>query len=239
VTTLFISDLHLCDERPRGNEIFVEFLRSDASGAAALYILGDLLEYWIGDDTLDRHPPVFMAAMRALSDSGVPVFVMHGNRDFLLGTRFAAACGCTLIADPTLITLGETRTLLMHGDTLCTDDVAYQTFRRQVRDPRWQQQFLALPWEQRVSTAKSVRAESQLQTAAKADYITDVNADAVRLAMRAAGVSQLIHGHTHRQAIHSFDLDGAAARRIVLGDWYEHGSVLKYDDTDGFRFVTL
>lgn len=236
--TLFISDLHLCDERPRAGEIFLEFLRSKARGAQALYILGDLVEYWIGDDALDRHPPAFVAPLRALSDGGVPVFLMRGNRDFLLGDRFAAACGLSLLDDPTLITLNGTPTLLMHGDTLCTDDVAYQAFRRQVRDPRWQLQFLALPWEQRVNAAKSVRAESQAQTAVKADYIMDVNADAVRQAMRGAGVSQLIHGHTHRPAMHSFDLDGTPARRIVLADWHERGNVLQHDE-NGFRFVTL
>jgi UDP-2,3-diacylglucosamine hydrolase len=203
-----------------------------------VYILGDLLEYWVGDDTLSRDPPGFVAALRALTALGVPTFLMHGNRDFLLGAQFADATGCQLIDDPTVIALFGTPTLLMHGDTLCTDDTAYQTVRAQVRNPKWQQQVLSQTWEQRIALAQRYRSESQKQTRDKPEYITDVNQQAVEAAMRAANVTRLIHGHTHRPAVHEFVLDGRSAQRFVLPDWYENGGVLEWDE-NGYRMLTL
>ena len=238
MTVYFLSDLHLCDERPQSATSFIKFLNGPARRAEAVYILGDLLEYWIGDDTLIRDPPHFIEALHATAQHGVPLFLMHGNRDFLLGPQFAAATGCRLIEDPTVISLFGTRTLLMHGDTLCTDDVAYQAMRTQVRDPKWQQQVLAQPWEQRIALARRYRDESQKQTRAKPEYITDVNQHAVENAMRRADVTRLIHGHTHRCAVHEFVLDGRSARRIVLPDWYESGGVLEWNE-NGYRMITL
>ena len=238
MTVYFLSDLHLSDERPHISALFVDFLSGPALNAHAVYILGDLLEYWVGDDTLTRDPPGFAGALRALADHGVPSFLMHGNRDFLLGPQFARVTGCQLINDPTTISLFGTPTLLMHGDTLCTDDVAYQNMRAQVRDPKWQQQVLAQTWEQRVALAQRYRGESQKQTQLKPEYITDVNQQAVEAAMRAAKVTRLIHGHTHRSAVHDFMLDGQHAQRIVLPDWYENGGVLEWNER-GYRMITL
>ena len=238
MTVYFLSDLHLSDERPHISGLFVDFLSGPALHAQAVYILGDLVEYWVGDDTLVRDPPSFIPALRTLTRQGVPVFVMHGNRDFLLGTQFADLTGCQLINDPTSISLFGTATLLMHGDTLCTDDVAYQTMRAQVRDTKWQQQVLAQTWEQRVALAQSYRGESQKQTLLKPEYITDVNQQAVENAMRAAKVTRLIHGHTHRCAVHEFMLDGRYAQRIVLPDWYTSGGVLEWNER-GYQMITL
>ena len=234
----FLSDLHLCDERPQISALFVDFLNGPALKAQAVYILGDLLEYWVGDDTLTRDSPGFVSALRTLTDHGVPTYLMHGNRDFLLGAQFAATTGCQLIEDPTIISLFGTPTLLMHGDTLCTDDVAYQNMRAQVRDKQWQQQVLAQSWEQRVALAQHYRGESQKQTRAKPEYITDVNQQAVENAMRTANVTRLIHGHTHRSAVHEFMLDDQPAQRIVLPDWYENGGVLKWGER-GYQMITL
>ena len=225
--TLFISDLHLSDERPEITALFSLFLQNDAARANALYILGDLFEVWLGDDTvLPAYQPV-IDGIRALTASGVPVYVMHGNRDFLIGERFAQLSGCQLLEDPTVIELDGKRTLLMHGDTLCTDDVEYQRFRSQVRNPDTQRQFLALPINERIAVAKHYRQESRERSRSKAEEIMDVNQGAVMDIMRRHGVFHLIHGHTHRPAVHSFTLDNHDAKRIVLGDWYEQASILK------------
>ena len=230
MTTLFISDLHLCAERPRITALFLDFLAREAAAAQALYILGDLFEYWIGDDALAADDDSddtgrIVAALGRLNAAGVPVFLQHGNRDFLLGAGFCAATGCRLLPDPSVIDLYGEPTLLMHGDLLCTDDLEYQQVRRQVRDPQWIAQFLARTRAEREALVRGYRAQSQAVTQAKAAEIMDVNADAVAAAMAAHGVRQLIHGHTHRPAIHSL----AGGRRIVLGDWYEQGSVLACD----------
>jgi len=236
MTTLFISDLHLDSSRPEIVEMFVRFIRDDAVRADALYILGDLFESWIGDD--DGDDPVaarVVDALASLRDRGVPVYFMHGNRDFLVGPAYAQRAGMVVLDDPTVIDLDGERTLLMHGDTLCTDDRDYQRFRDLVRDPAWQAQFLAKPLAERRAFAAQARGESRRQTAMKAAEIMDVNDDAVRSAMRAHGVRRLIHGHTHRPATHRFDLDNAPAERIVLGDWYEQSSVLTWPRRAGGR----
>lgn len=239
MTTLFISDLHLSAERPEITGLFFDFLAHEARSAEALYILGDFFEYWIGDDAIEQpeYRPI-VAALRALADAGTPIHVMHGNRDFLLGERFARASGCRLIPDPTRIDLYGTPTLLMHGDTLCTDDVGYLAFRRMVRNEAWQREFLARPVAERDAMARGARAQSRESTAAKAPEIMDVTQPAVLEALRAHGVRHLIHGHTHRPAAHAFALDGAPAHRLVLGDWYEQGSVLRCD-ARGWRLQTL
>lgn len=227
--TLFISDLHLDDARPAIVELFEAFLAGSARDAEALYILGDLFEAYIGDDDDAQLPARVGSALKALSDSGVPVHFIAGNRDFLLGENYARRAGMTLLDDGATIDLDGTPTLLMHGDTLCTDDAAYLAFRKQVRNPEWQRQFLSQPLAARRAFAQRARDASREHTAQAAMAIMDVNQHAVEAALREAGVARMIHGHTHRPAIHDFELDGAPAQRIVLGDWYEQGSVLRAD----------
>lgn len=238
MTTLFISDLHLDASRPHITRLFVDFVRTEATQADALYILGDLFEAWIGDDAEDDTTDQVAAALADLHERRVPCFFIHGNRDFLLGDAWARRARLTLLPDPCVIELADERVLLMHGDTLCTDDTPYQAFRAQSRAPAWQRDFLARPVAQRQAFAAHARAESARYTRSVGDAITDVNADAVEGALRRHGVRSLIHGHTHRPAVHQLALDGAPARRIVLGDWYEHGSVLRAD-RDGLHLATL
>lgn len=240
MATLFISDLHLCAQRPEITRLFLTFLKEDAAKADALYILGDLFEYWIGDDcTEDAQFQPAVEGLRRLTASGVAVFFMHGNRDFLVGADFERATGCRLLHDPTVIDLHGRPVLLMHGDTLCTDDVEYQQFRVQVRSPEKIAAFLALSYAQRVAIATQLREMSKYSMSEKKAEIMDVNEDAVRAAMRAHGVDCLIHGHTHRPAVHRFELDSRQAQRLVLGDWYDQGSVLRCDASgcrlDGLR----
>jgi len=227
MTTLLISDLHLDPQRPRILDLFADLLAGEARRADALYILGDLFDSWIGDDDDAALAAQVAQATRALRDSGVPIWFMHGNRDFLLGADYAARAGMSLLADPSVVELGGERVLLMHGDTLCTDDTEYLKFRALVRDPRWQAQFLAKPLAERRAFAAQARGESRRHTSAAKPEIMDVNQEAVAAAMRTHGVHKLIHGHTHRPATHHFDLDGRTAERVVLGDWYEQDSVLR------------
>ena len=238
MTTLFISDLHLSDQRPAITEAFIGFLEGEARGAEALYILGDLFEVWLGDDMVLPEYARAIEAMHRLADAGVPLFVMHGNRDFLLGDDFAAMSGAQLLPESTVIDLHGTPTLLLHGDTLCTDDVEYQKFRAMVRNPAWQAEVLARSPEERLTLARQFREMSMTEMQGKSEAIMDVNAKAVAAAFREAGVRQMIHGHTHRPAIHDLEIDGEPARRIVLGDWYDQGSVLECD-AEGCRLRTL
>lgn len=236
MATVFIADLHLDDSRPHITDLFERYLTSDeVRQANALYILGDLVEAWIGDDDDAELPARIAAATHALSDHGVPVHFMHGNRDFLLGPAFADRAGMHLMTDDAVVhDIEGTPTLLMHGDTLCTDDVQYQSVRAQVRSPEWKAQVLATPLEARRALAAQSRADSRAHTGSTSETIMDVNQNAVESAMREAGVTRLIHGHTHRPAIHDLTLDGRPAQRIVLGDWYEQGSTLRVtpDHTD-------
>jgi UDP-2,3-diacylglucosamine hydrolase len=227
--TLFISDLHLSQERPAITALFLRFMRDIAPQAQALYILGDLFEAWLGDDMVLPEYQAAIDAMRSLSVQGVPIYVMYGNRDFLMRESFEQMSGATLIYEPHLIQLGDQSTLLLHGDTLCTDDVAYQKFRAMVRNPRWQTELLAKTPEQRLALAREYRAMSQTEMAKKDEAIMDVNEEAVLATMRQHHVQHLIHGHTHRPGFHHFELDGQPAQRIVLGDWYEHGNYLLCD----------
>lgn len=226
--TLFISDLHLDSSRPEITQLFLAFLQR-ARTAEALYILGDLFEAWIGDDDDSDVALSVRQGLRGLTDHGTPVYLMHGNRDFLLGTAFEQDTGAMLLADPTVIDLYGQPTLLMHGDLLCTDDHAYQQFRVQVHDPAWQQAVLSKPLSERRQLAVSLRGESQQANADKQTELMDVNQTAVEAAMRGHGVRRLIHGHTHRPGVHDFELDGLAVQRIVLGDWYDQGSMLYCD----------
>lgn len=230
--TLFISDLHLDPDRPGITGLFLDLLHGAARQAEALYILGDLFEVWIGDD--DNTPLTRQVAegLRELRDSGVPVYFIHGNRDFLLGPAYARRAGLALLPETTVIDLYGTPTLIMHGDTLCTDDHDYQAFRLKVRDPAWQRRVLWLPRVLRRFQAARMRKASRKATGRKPAGITDVNAEAVADSLRRHGVRHLIHGHTHRPAVHHFELDGLPAERIVLGDWDKHGSLLVCTPTE-------
>lgn len=230
--TLFISDLHLTEERPEIIALFQTFLREEATQADALYILGDLFEAWLGDDAVLPSMQPVLAALSTLTKSGVPVFVMVGNRDFLLGEQFEKMTGCKLLPDPSVINLYGTNTLLMHGDTLCTDDVDYQKFREQVRNPAWQSAVLAKTIDERIAMAREARAESKAATQEKSEEIMDVNAEAVNEAFREHGTTRLIHGHTHRPAIHPLTINGTSVTRIVLGDWYDQSSILRISEND-------
>jgi len=229
LTTLFISDLHIDSSCPEITQQFLAVLGGEAHEAEALYILGDLFESWVGDDAPDTDQLAAIAGLRALTASGVPCFVMHGNRDFLLGERFCTMSGARLIPDPLVMTLYGEPVLVMHGDALCTDDRAYQRLRATVRDGDWQRQFLALSIAARRALAGAARVGSRAHTAGLEYTIGDVNPASVKLALRGAAVTTLLHGHTHRPAIHPLDVDGRPCTRIVLGDWHQHGSVLRWD----------
>jgi UDP-2,3-diacylglucosamine hydrolase len=226
---LFVSDVHLGEDSAPAIEQFLEFLSARAARAEALYILGDLFESWVGDDDRSEAARRVCPALKGLTAGGVPCFVLHGNRDFLLGSGFCERSGCRLLADPVVAELDGERVLLTHGDALCTDDHAYQELRSMVRRADWQRRFLALPLAHREALAGEVRAGSQRHTARTVPTIMDVNAHTVATAMRAAAVRRMIHGHTHRPDVHDFSFDGAAAQRIVLGAWYEQGSYLSYE----------
>ncbi len=231
MTTLFISDLHIDANSPQITAQFVDLLAGEARRAEALYILGDLFESWVGDDAVDAHQGIAIAALKELADHGVPCFVMHGNRDFLLGGRFCAMSGARLLPDPVIVTLYGEPVLVMHGDALCTDDLPYQRLRATVRDREWQRRFLALSVTARRALAGAARDGSRAHNAALNYTIADVNAASVEAALRNAGTSTLLHGHTHRPAIHPLHVDDKPCTRIVLGDWHARGCVLHWDST--------
>ena len=225
--TLFISDLHLEDSQPQRTEWLLTFLAGPARKSRAVYILGDLFEYWIGDDAPSATAQHVAKATAELHQSGVECFFLHGNRDFLLGEKYAASAKLKLLPETVVVDLYGTPTLLLHGDTLCTDDTEYQALRRQLRDPAWQAGVLAMTIEQRLQMAQAARAASMQHTGSVAEEIMDVNAAAVASAFREQGVRRMIHGHTHRPAFHQVDLDATDAERIVLADWYDSGSYLE------------
>jgi UDP-2,3-diacylglucosamine hydrolase len=230
VAQLFVSDLHLDAATPGAIEQFLEFLAERAERAEALYILGDLFEAWIGDDDPQPAKARVCAAIGALTSRGVPCFVLHGNRDFLLAGGFCERTGSVLLPDPVMVELGGEHVLLTHGDALCTGDRAYQQLRSTVRDPTWQRRFLALPTAVRLQLADRARAGSRAHTARAIPEVMDVSADAVAAAYRATSAERIIHGHTHRPAVHELQVDGRRVWRIVLGAWYEQGSYLEYQD---------
>ena len=229
--SLFVSDLHLIQDRPEANERFFGFLEGAARGADALYILGDFFEYWIGDDDLaDPFNAVVAASLRDLTRAGTALHLMHGNRDFLLGERFCKATGGDLLEDPCAITLAGESVLLMHGDTLCTDDHDYQSWRAIARSAAWQKEFLAKSIPERRKAVMGLREKSKEVVGAKPADIMDVNAGAVEEAFRRHGVRRLIHGHTHRPSKHVLKVDGRACERWVLPDWYGRGGYLAVED---------
>jgi len=238
VTTLFISDLHLEADRPDIADQFLRFLETEALNADALYILGDLFESWVGDDDPNEHYAWVKQALRKLTRKHLPVFFMHGNRDFMIGSEFAAETGIIILTDPTIADIYGDRVLLSHGDAWCTDDIEYQAVRTMTRDPHWQAMMLEKPLQERLAFAVQARAASLAHSETLSDDITDVNADAIQQAFADAGVEIILHGHTHRPAIHDLDIDGRPLKRIVLGDWYEQGSVLRWNK-DGPVLGTL
>lgn len=229
--TLFISDLHLCSSRPHLTALLQGFLKTTARQSDALYVLGDLFEYWAGDDDLDlpEHAPI-VKAFAAFSQTGIPLYLMHGNRDFLLGQAFSGATGATILHDPILISMYGKKVLLSHGDMLCTDDTSYQVFRQQVRSAAWQTAFLSQPLSARKAQIEALRTRSESEKSMKSEAIMDVNNEAVAQMMRDYDYPDLlIHGHTHRPDIHPVTVDGKQSTRIVLADWHDQGAYLALD----------
>lgn len=231
---LLISDLHLEEQRPDITRAFLHFLETRAPQAKALYILGDFFEAWIGDDAMSPFQHSIAKALRRLSDGGVAVYLMHGNRDFLLGRDFCREAGCTLLADPCVQRFNGEPVLLMHGDSLCTRDEAYMRLRRWLRNPLSLFVLRNLPLSTRQKLASNLRRQSREQTRMKASDIVDVTPEEVPPLLRRHGVTRLIHGHTHRPAIHELEIDGHPAQRIVLGDWDRQGWALQVDE-HGYR----
>lgn len=238
MSTLLISDLHLEASQPAIGEQFLTFLAGEATQADALYILGDLFEAWLGDDDPNPYYREMKTALRNLTDTGVPVFFMHGNRDFMIGDGFAAETGVTLLSDPTLVDLHGHQVLLSHGDALCTDDVQYQQVRAMTRNSDWQAMMLAKSIEERIAFAVQARKDSLARGELISNDIMDVNQDAVKALMLEYEVDTLLHGHTHRPAVHDVELPDGLATRIVLGDWYEQGSVVRWN-AEGPRLETM
>lgn len=228
---LFISDLHLSEERPETTRAFLAFLGGPARSASAVYILGDLFEYWAGDDDDTPFNRALCSAMAELGQRGVALYFLSGNRDLLAGEGFARAAGLSLLAEPTLIELGSHRVLLSHGDALCTDDTVYQQYRRQVRDPAWQNVFLARSLVERKAFIEGLRQHSEAAKREKATEIMDVNRDAVAALLREHGYPTLVHGHTHRPARHVHEVDGHRCERWVLADWHASAPYLAFDGT--------
>ena len=234
MSTLFVSDLHLDPARPEITALFLRFLQREAASADALYILGDLFEAWVGDDDPSSTGQQVAEGLRRLADAGVPVYFVHGNRDFLVGQDYAGRAGMRILPDPAVVSLYGEPVLVMHGDLLCTDDHAYQAFRAQTRDPHWQAMFLAQPLAARQAFAAQARQASMSRQQdmidgdrASFEAVTDVNPQAVEATFARFGVATLVHGHTHRPAMHAVRIGDREGRRIVLGDWYEQGSVLR------------
>lgn len=229
----FVSDVHLCASRPNTTQAFTHFLANIAPQAESLYILGDLFEYWAGDDDIsDPYNQQIVSALHQLSSSGTRVFLMHGNRDFLIGEDFIKATSATLLPDPYVLSYAGKRVLISHADALCTDDIPYQLFRSQVREPEWQQAFLSQPLPTRKATIENLRQRSEQEKYYKADSIMDVNSDAVERLLVTYDYPELfIHGHTHRPKMHTVQLGRHNCQRWVLSDWYAQGSYLVLDET--------
>jgi UDP-2,3-diacylglucosamine hydrolase len=230
--TLFLSDLHLSPERPDALRAFRAFAAGPARAAAAVYLLGDVFDWWVGDDQM-REPFVagIVKSLRGVADGGVPLFIAHGNRDFLMGERLAKAAGATLLPEFVTLDLHGVRTVLCHGDELCTDDRQYQAYRTRMRDPAVQRRLLRLPYFVRRVVARWMRHKSRDLKALKPESIMDVAPAAVTEAFRAHAAQRMIHGHTHRPARHVHDVDGSPRERFVLADWHDRGHYLSVDES--------
>jgi UDP-2,3-diacylglucosamine hydrolase len=238
MATLFISDLHLDASRPDIGDQLLTLLEGEARDADALYILGDLFESWVGDDDPNEHYATIKSALRALVDSGVPVYFMHGNRDFMIGAVFASETGVQILPDPTPVNLHGASVLLSHGDALCTDDIEYQQIRVMVRNTDWQAMMLTKPMDERLAIAAHARAQSMERNSSLNEEIMDVNQGAVENLITEHGVDILLHGHTHRPFVHEVEIGDRSAKRIVLGDWYEQGSIVRWDE-NGFSLDVM
>ncbi len=229
---IFISDLHLMPERPEVMDLFIRFNEDIAAKADTLYILGDFLEVWWGDDDpAVGYQGVFNSLTKLATEHKTEIFLMHGNRDFMIGEALAQRCHFNIIHDPHKITVRNRDALLMHGDTLCIDDIEYQKFRQMVRNPLWQQQALTKTLEERFQLAQSIRENSKQSTTGKSEYIMDVNQAETEKVFLQNDIDLIIHGHTHRPAIHHKAINGIDTTRIVLGDWHETGSYLRINGT--------
>lgn len=221
--TLLVSDLHLEDNRPDITRAFFHLLDQFEGKVARLFILGDFFEIWLGDDVLTKTAQQVAQRLQSFSTSGTEVFIMHGNRDFLIGSHYAASCGASLLADPATLNIAGRPCLLMHGDMLCIDDIEYMNFRKMVRNPAWQAAFLGKTVAERIAFGRQARSQSQQDTKNKSYEILDVNQDEVVRICSESNVPLLIHGHTHRPARHKVETDNGSCERIVLGDWHEKG----------------
>jgi UDP-2,3-diacylglucosamine hydrolase len=237
MTILFISDLHLDESRPAMTTLFLDFLNDHAAKADALYILGDFFEVWVGDDDQTVFHSKIIEALKSLSQKGIPIFLMHGNRDFLLGERFAAASGCNLINDPIVVEIYGEPILLMHGDSLCTNDANYQKFRKKTRTAIYQKLFLCLPIKVRKFIANMLRQASQHRTKNIPKSIMDVNSEEVKRVIQEHHVKYLIHGHTHRPGIEIITVENELKTRIVLSDWENKGNALVYSSDGSYQLV--
>ena len=236
---VFISDLHLMPERPETMDLFIRFVNDIASKADTLYILGDFLEVWWGDDDpATGYLAVFKCLTELSSKHGTKVYLMHGNRDFMIGEALADRCHFEIIQDPHKISIQGRDILLMHGDTLCIDDVEYQKFRQMVRNPLWQQQALSKTLEERFQLAKNIRENSKQSTTGKDEYIMDVNQEETEKVFIENDIDLIIHGHTHRPAIHKRTINGRDTTRAVLGDWHDSGSYLRINDSSELKLQT-
>tara|TARA_Y100000310_G_scaffold234533_1_gene237529 strand:+ start:435 stop:1169 length:735 start_codon:yes stop_codon:yes gene_type:complete len=238
MTQLFISDLHLDEEQAEITACFLQFLKTGAVNADAVYILGDLFEVWLGDDHTTEFNTKIIDALGELSRKDIPLYIMHGNRDFLIGTEFCRSCGAELLPDPTTIDCYGRKVLLMHGDSLCTEDAEYMQARTMLRSPDFQQQFLAKSLEERALFARNARQQSVQHTAELTNDIMDVTANEVTEAMQQHGVDMLIHGHTHRPAVHHLQVQEQPAVRVVLGNWHTDGWLLRFDPS-GYRLESF
>ena len=238
MTTVFLSDIHVSDEHPEISKHLEEFLLQEESKTNAIYILGDLFEYWLGDDDPNASFAEIKNLLKKLSDKNISIFFIHGNRDFLIGESFAVETGCHILHDPHVIDLYGKKVLISHGDIFCTDDKEYQLFRKQTRDPAWKKSILSKSLSFREEFAKKARLESSQHTSSKKNEIMDVNKDEILKMYEKYNLDIIIHGHTHRPAIHDVFFNGRNCQRIVLGDWYEQGSILKCDET-GFDLIEL
>ena len=239
MTIAFISDLHLEENNPYIADIFKQFLQDCITNTTALYILGDFFEVWIGDDDLTSFNRMIIAELKKATQQGLPIYVMHGNRDFLLGKKFARRTGCQLLPDEFVVNLGGKPTLLMHGDTLCTEDTAYLKFRKKSRGRLFKVVVSCYPLEKRRAMAQRYRTASKEHTSKLPDYIMDVTQTEVERVMQKNQVFHMIHGHTHRPAQHLFQLNGQPATRTVLAAWHEYGSALLCDDDGRQRIIEL
>ena len=231
MTTIFISDLHLDKDRPKVIRYFIDFLNNLESDIESLYILGDFVEYWVGDDDPGDGLEEVFSSIKKKSNS-IPIYFMHGNRDFMISEKFCNHHGMKFLKDPTKIKLHGKKILLMHGDTLCIDDIEYQKFRTMVRSPLWQNEMLKKSLEERINLAKMLRAKSLSETGTKDEVIMDVNNDEVISQLKKHNVDMIIHGHTHRPNIHKIISENKECKRIVLGDWYDKSFILRISDDE-------